>query len=122
MPLVQLTAAIYRATREAQFARDFALRDQIRAAGISTLANIAEGFERGSRPAFLAFLRIAKGSVGEVRSHLYVALDVGYISPETFLELSDLAKEAGRLIGGLMRTIRNQPERTRSTRQLTRNP
>jgi four helix bundle protein len=48
---------------------------------------------------------MAKGSAGEVRSQLYVALDVGYLDEEDFKDLYQLADEAGRLIGGFMRYI-----------------
>jgi four helix bundle protein len=74
-----LTSAIYKATSGVAFARDRALSDQTRRAAISVTANIAEGFERGSRREFLHFLRIAKGSAGEVRSHLYAAEDIGFM-------------------------------------------
>ncbi len=69
------------------------------------MANIAEGFERGSDREFRRFLAIAKGSVGEVRSQLYVALDAGHITPEEFTRLSDLAGETSRLIGGFMKYL-----------------
>lgn len=73
----ELTCEVYRVSRRKAFSKDFALRDQIRRAAISISSNIAEGYERDSRKAFLHFLSIAKGSAGEVRSQLYVALDEG---------------------------------------------
>lgn len=48
------------------------------------MSNIAEGFERGTRKEFTPFLHIAKGSNGEVRSQLYVALDQKYVSESEF--------------------------------------
>ena len=63
----ELTAEVYRLSDSGQFAKDFALRDQIRRASISIMSNIAEGFERRTRPEFRQFLGIAKGSCGEVR-------------------------------------------------------
>lgn len=73
----RLTNRIYRMTQDAKFSKDFGLRDQIQRAVVSIMSNIAEGFERGGNQEFIQFLYIAKGSCGEVRSQLYVALDRG---------------------------------------------
>ena len=70
----ELVDRVYRMTASGELARDFALRDQIRRAVLSIPSNIAEGFERGGRAEFLQFLSIAKGSAGEVRTQLYLAL------------------------------------------------
>ena len=75
----QLTAEIYRVSAQDDFAKDFGLKDQIRRAAVSVMSNIAEGFDRALRSEFHQFLVIAKASCAEVRSQLYVALDVGYI-------------------------------------------
>lgn len=75
----KLTADIYRVTSEGRFARDFGLKDQIRRAAVSSMSNLAEGFERGRPAEFHQFLSIAKASCAELRAQLYVALDVGYI-------------------------------------------
>ena len=101
----ELTKAIYKVSAKGDFARDFGLRDQIRRASISILSNIAEGFERGGDKEFKQFLAMAKGSVGEVKAQLYLALDVGLLTMEQFQQLFDLANETGRLIGGFMRYL-----------------
>jgi four helix bundle protein len=101
-----LTRSIYQVSGRGAFARDFALRDQIRRASISLMSNIAEGYERGGTKEFLQFLSVAKGSVGEVRSHLYVALDQSYIGTVDFEKLVDLAKEISRMLTGLMTYLR----------------
>lgn len=80
----KLTADIYRVTSEGNFARDFGLKDQIRRAAVSSMSNLAEGFERGRPTEFHQFLSIAKGPCAELRTQLYVALDVGYLRDPTF--------------------------------------
>jgi four helix bundle protein len=97
---------IYKITGRGPFARDFGLRDQIRRAAVSIVSNIAEGFERGGDNEFLQFLAISKGSCGEVRAQLYLALDQGYISPGEFEVLSHAAIEISQLISGLMKYLR----------------
>ncbi len=77
---------------------DRGLKDQIQRASVSVMSNIAEGFERGTKQEFLNYLFIAKGSAGEVRSQLYVALDAGYLNIEKFKYLNDLATQNSRLI------------------------
>lgn len=102
----ELTRQIYTASNRGSFSKDFALRDQIRRATVSIMSNIAEGHERGGTGEFVQFLSIAKGSVGEVVSQLYVARDQDYISNDEFRQLHGLTKETGRLIGGLMQYLR----------------
>jgi four helix bundle protein len=72
---------IYTVSRKGAFSRDFGLRDQICRSAVSVMANIAEGFERDGDREFVNYLSIAKGSAGETRSLLYVAMDQGYITP-----------------------------------------
>ena len=99
--------AIYRVTSTGSFSRDFGLRDQIRRAGVSAMSNIAVGFERGGDKEFRQFLAVAKGSVGEVKSQLYVALDAGFLTAKAFDDLYALATETSRLIAGLMRYLKD---------------
>lgn len=75
----QHTQSVYDATRQAAFAKDWGLTGQMQRAAVSIMANVAEGFERGKPKEYLQFLLIAKASCAEVRSHLYVALDSGYL-------------------------------------------
>jgi four helix bundle protein len=103
-----LSRDIYRVTRSAEFSKDYSLVDQIRRACISILSNIAEGFERGGRPEFHQFLVVAKGSCGEVRSQLYIALDAGYLDNDAFQNLHKMAHELGKVISGLALAVRSQ--------------
>ncbi len=98
----ELTREIYALSNEGLFARDFGLRDQIRRASVSIMSNIAEGFERGSNKEFIQFLYIAKGSAGEVRAQLYVALDQTYINQASFNLLNKNAAEISRMLSGFI--------------------
>ncbi len=94
----QLTLLIYRLADQGAFAKDFGLKDQIRRAAVSVMSNIAEGFESRTNTQFINYLGHAKGSSGEARSQLYVALDLGYISQAKFAEAYELADKASRQI------------------------
>src|SRR5258708_3480601 len=100
-----LTKRVYTMTKVGDFARDFRLAGQIQDASVSIMSNIAEGFERKTPAQFLYFLNVSKSSCAEVRSKLYVALDVGYIEEPTFHALYSEANETGRVIGGLMGSV-----------------
>ncbi|MCC5668217.1 four helix bundle protein [Nostoc sp. CHAB 5784] len=83
---IELVKQVYILTKDGELSRDFGLRDQLRRASVSIPTNIAEGFERYSRKEYVNFLNIAKGSAGEVRSLLRVALEVGYLD-NTFAKI-----------------------------------
>jgi len=104
-----LTASIYSVTNIGIFSHDFGLRDQMRRATVSIMSNIAEGYERPANKEFAMFLGYAKGSAGELRSQLYVALDQKYISQEQFAEMHKLASEISSQLAKFstyLRTIR----------------
>jgi len=103
----ELTRQIYMVSNSGAFARDFGLCDQIRRASVSIMSNIAEGFRRGGNKEFIQFLFTAKGSAYEVQAQLYVALDAGHIGEEQFQKLYSSTEETARLIGGLLRYLRN---------------
>ncbi len=103
-----LARLIYSLTATERLAKDFGLKDQIQRAAVSVMSNIAEGFERGGRPEFHQFLVIAKASCGELRSQLYLALDIGYITAEQFDEALSLSEEVARLVGGLRSAVNKQ--------------
>lgn len=102
----ELTRDIYAISNSGAFARDFGLRDQIRRASVSIMSNIAEGHERNGTGEFVQFLSMAKGSAGEVESHLCVAFDLGYLDKPAFDRLSTTTARIGRLIGALMQYLR----------------
>lgn len=100
-----LTKEIYKIFKYLKF-KDAGLTDQIQRAAVSIMSNIAEGFERGTRQEFLNYLYIAKGSAGEVRAQLYVALDNQYLNIETFKYLNNLAAECSKLIASFIRSLK----------------
>jgi four helix bundle protein len=114
---LKITKEIYDLTAKKEFSRDFKLRDQIRGAIISVSSNIVEGFEKNNNNEFIRFLKIAKGSVGETRNQLYIALSVGYIGNQEFekinKELEDLANQIGGFIVYLEKKKKNREFSTR---------
>ena len=90
---MRLVRQVYLITRDGKLSKDFNLRDQLRSAALSVTSNIAEGFERASRKEYLNFLNIAKGSAGELRSLLRVALEIGYLEEPQFFEMKGMVLE-----------------------------
>ena len=90
------------------FTGDYKFREQIHSAAVSAMSNIAEGFSRRSTKEFVQFLFIAKGSVAEVQSQLYISLDQNYINEEEFNELYSKADEVARLISGFVQYLLNK--------------
>ena len=97
-----MTLLIYKIFKNS---KDYSFKDQIQRASISVMKNISEGFERGSKQDFKRFLYIAKASCGEVRSMLYLAIDIGYISKEEFNRIHSNCMEISKLIAGLIKTL-----------------
>lgn len=104
----ELTRVVYQLTAKGEWAKDFGLRDQIRRAAVSAMSNVAEGFERRGNVEFARFLSMAKASAGEVRSQLYVALDLDYIGEEQFKSAFKLAESTSALIGAFVAYLRNK--------------
>jgi four helix bundle protein len=115
----ELAADIYRVSACRPFSRDFALQVQIRRAANSVSSNIAEGFERWRLTEFQHFLSIAKSSCAEVRSQLYIALDVGYIDEETLTPLLRRAEAVGEIIGRLRSAVARTNQRTQDAGRRT---
>ena len=101
----KLVRSVYGLTADQRFRHDYNLRDQLRRATVSVLANIAEGFERGSQKEFGRFLSIARGSCAEVKAVAYVALDQNYVTEPQFDSLYAQCSEIGRLLNGLKRSL-----------------
>ena len=104
----ELTKEIYVISRLEPFNQDMGLKTQMQRAAVSIMANLAEGFDRGKRTEFHQFICIAKASCAELRSHLYVALDAGYINPDQFDFMAGKTEELSRILGGLRTAVARQ--------------
>ena len=103
---IELVKQIYLLTGEGNLNKDFGLRDQMRRAAVSVPTNIAEGFERASRKEYLLFLNIAKGSAGEVRSLLRVALEIGYLDQPRYAEIRDSVLTLSRYLSNHIKALK----------------
>lgn len=107
-----LANLIYDLTERSIFAKDFQLRDQIQGAAGSVMHNIAEGFDSGSNPEFIRFLKLARRSASEVQSQLYLALDRKYITQDQLNAAYNLATEAKQLINAFIAYLRKHKSTT----------
>jgi len=98
----ELTLDIY---KQFQNCKDFGFKSQIEKASVSTMNNIAEGFERKGDKEFKHFLFVAKGSCGEVRSMLYLAFQLNYINKEQYNKFRNLSIEISKLLSGFIKTL-----------------
>ena len=114
----ELTNAVYGVALKGDFAKDFGLRDQITRAAGSTMHNVAEGFDGGSNPEFIKFLRYSQRSCSDVKSQLYVALDQRYITHRQFDLIYELADKTYGKVGGFIRYL-SQPQ---ADQRRTKNP
>lgn len=103
----EVVKMIYTLTNKGKFIRDFGFREQIQRSAVSVMSNIAEGFERKTDKEFIQFLYIAKGSCGELRSQLYIALDLGYINDKEFEKNYMLVEKVSKSISGLIKYLKN---------------
>ena len=101
----KLVKMIYTLTNKDYFAKDYGMKDQIRRASVSVMANIAEGFDCGSKVEFARFLGIARRSAVEVQSLLYAVLDTDYINQNEFDLHYEQARKAKALAGGFQRSL-----------------
>jgi four helix bundle protein len=102
----EIAKYVYSISSKDVFSKDFALVNQMRRASVSILSNIAEGFERNGDKEFVQFLLIAKGSCGELRAQLYIALDQNYIDQNSFMSINSKLNETSRMIAGLIKYLR----------------
>lgn len=101
----RLSAELYKAFTSCN---DFGFRDQITRAGLSIPSNIAEGSERGSKKDFIRFLQFAKGSCGELRTQVYIGMEIGYISQEQGNEWLKETRKLSAMLVGFINSIQTQ--------------
>ena len=107
-----MTRAVYALTRDQVIAKDFGLCSQIQRAAVSTMSNIAEGFERQHLAEKQQLYNVAHASNGEVRSLTYVMEDNYPLQAKCAAELRSLAMEAGAILAGLIRSTRSRGQAT----------
>lgn len=112
-----LVRHVYNSSTDKDFKKDFGLVGQIQRAATSVMANIAEGFVRKSDKEFVQFLFIAMSSAAEVQSHLYVALDLKYLSEEQFRTIHSQADKTARIISALVKYLRASHTSSESTKR-----
>jgi len=98
---MNLTAELYKLLSGC---RDFGFRDQIQRASVSIPSNIAEGYERNTNKEYIQFLYIAKGSCGELRTQLYLAEKLGYITSENANHLINKTRKISSMLYNLIKT------------------
>jgi four helix bundle protein len=102
----ELAGETYRVTVGFPPSERFGLTSQLRRAAVSAAANIAEGYARYGRAELAHALSVSLGSLAEMDTLLEIANDIGYVTPESYAELSGLRKEASRVTFGLQRKVR----------------
>ena len=103
-----LAVSIYRLTRGRDFTKDYGLKDQMTRAAVSIPSNVAEGKERETVPELIRYLYFAKGSVGELRTHLHIAHRIGYVDQKTFYELAERSQVLSQKLGTFIKVHRRQ--------------
>ena len=102
----KLVRAVYAMTRVGGLGKDFEMRDQFRGAALSSMNNIAEGFERKGDKEFSQFLFIAKGSCGELRAQMDIIMDQGYVKDAPYKSIRNKSEKLNSMISNLIKYLR----------------
>src|SRR5439155_25195316 len=111
----ELTRWVYKLTANGNFSRDYGLKDQMRRASVSIMANIAEGFSRRGDKKFTQFLFVARSSAAELQSHAYVELDQDYITDTDFKRLYESLDHISRMLSNFIKRLLRNPRDRRVT-------
>jgi len=112
----KLVGLVYKAIKTNEnFGKDYRLVQQIQAAAVSTMSNIAEGFSRRGNKEFIQFLFISKSSAAEVQSCLYVALDQEYMTKDDFNQIYKQANIVAKLNSGFIKYLKSQLDESKQT-------
>ena len=102
----ELITCIYRMTNNFPAEERFGLTRQMRRAGVSVSANLAEGCGRMGDTEFRRFIRISLGSLSELECEVLIAANLQLINPD---ECRDLSSKIGSIRGMLQRLHRSLP-------------
>ena len=119
---MDLVVEVYELAKRFPSEESFGLTSQIRRAAVSVPANIAEGHGRLHRKDFLRHLSIARGSLVEVETHLQIAIRLGYLERVQCKQVWGLSQETGRLLSGLIRSLKNGSRQEKDLEQTTLTP
>lgn len=108
---LDLTLEVYRCTRDFPRQEFNGLSDQMRRAAVSIASNIAEGKGRSTDRDFAYFLCHARGSLHELETQAVIAQELGYLSEDAGLKLCSLSAETGKMLNGLISSMRGKPNR-----------
>jgi len=104
---MDLVFDVYRVTKNFPMEEKFSLTDQLRRAAVSIPSNIAEGASRNTKKEFANFLYMAQGSLSELDTQSEIALKLGYVESKDFENLELKMDRIGRMITGLIKSVRN---------------
>jgi len=91
-----------------KFNKNYGFKDQIQRAAVSVMNNIAEGFERETRKEFIRFLYYSKGSVGEVRSMLNIAVELGYLTHDEYKDLKNKCENVSKQLSNFIKYLKEK--------------
>ena len=104
-PSARLSAELYKSLSGC---KDFGFRDQVTRSGLSIPSNIAEGSERNSKKDFILFLQYAKCSCGELRTQIYIGIEIGYIEQNRGTLWLNETRELSAMLVGFINSIAKQ--------------
>jgi len=108
---IELVTDIYRITKTFPNEEIYALTSQVRRAAISVPANIAEGWGRNMTKEYIQFLRIARGSLLEVETHLIVSRNLQYLNDQPFGIILQKIQEINKMLNSLINSLSKRLKR-----------
>jgi four helix bundle protein len=115
---MDLVVLVYQSTKGFPEDERFGLTSQVRRAAVSMPANIAEGHDRTHRGDHLHHLSMVRGSLAEVETHLTVAVRLDFMTREEAMGVWTLCQEVGKMLNGLIASLRKGPNPQPSTPDL----
>jgi len=102
---IDFVTEIYRITETFPKAEIYGLISQIRRSAVSIPSNIAEGNSRRSKPDYLQFLKIARGSCAEVETQLIISKNLFFLNEDDYLKLNERIIEISKMLNGLINSL-----------------